>query len=146
MLTGRLKVLEEEGIVHRTTLPPPAGSNVYELTELGRSLELVIVELSRWGASLLGAPLCEDDLRPAWAAVALRSVFDAEAARGSKETYEFRIDGEVFHVRVEKGGVEARQGTAADDPDLVAAGATEALIAIAAGRMRPEEAVAAGSI
>jgi DNA-binding HxlR family transcriptional regulator len=145
LLTGRLKALEEAGIVRRTTLPPPAGSKVYELTELGRSLEPVVVELSRWGSRLLGTPRGKDDLRPAWAAVALRSVFDAEAARGERETYEFRIDGEVFHVRVEKGGVEARQGPAAD-PDLVVAGATEAFIAVAAGRMRPEEAVKAGSI
>ena len=146
LLTGRLKALEEEGILRRATLPPPAGSKVYELTELGRSLEPVIVELSRWGSRLLGTPRGEDDLRPAWAAVALRSVFDATAAPpGSKETYEFRIDGEVFHVRVEGGGVEARQGPAAD-PDLVVAGTTEAFIAVAAGRMGPEEAVRAGSI
>ncbi len=145
LLTGRLKALEEAGIVRRTTLPPPAGSKVYELTELGRSLEPVVVELSRWGSRLLGTPRGEDDLRPAWAAVALRSVFDVEAVRGSKETYEFRIDGEVFHVRVEEGGVEARQGPAAE-PDLVVAGATEAFVVVAASRMGPEEAVEAGSI
>jgi DNA-binding HxlR family transcriptional regulator len=145
LLTARLKVLEVEGIVRRTTLPPPAGSKVYELTELGRALEPVVVELSRWGSRLLGTPRGEDDLRPAWAAVALRSVFDAEAVRGSKDTYEFRIDGEVFHVRVGEGGVEARQGPAAE-PDLVVAGATEAFIAVAAGRTGPEKAVEAGSI
>ena len=93
----------------------------------------------------MGTPRGEDDLRPAWAAVALRSVFDAEAVRGSKETYEFRIDGEVFHVRVEEGRVEAKQGSAVD-PDLVVAGATEAFIAVAAGRVVPEEAVEGGSI
>ncbi len=96
LLTGRLKALEEEGILRRATLPPPAGSKVYELTELGRSLEPVIVELSRWGAGLLGTPHAEDDLRPARAAVALRSAFDAGGARASKEVYEFRIDEEVF--------------------------------------------------
>ena len=145
LLTGRLKALEEEGILRRSTLPPPAGSKVYELTELGRSLETVVVELSRWGSRLLGAPRGEDDLRPAWAAVALRSVFDVEAVGGSKETYEFRIDGEVFHVRLEGGGVEARQGPAAD-PDLVVAGATEAFLAVAAGRVEPGAAVEAGTI
>ena len=145
LLAGRLKALEEDGILRRATLPPPAGSKVYELTELGRSLEPVVVELSRWGSRLLGTPRGEDDLRPAWAAVALRSVFDVEAVRGSKETYEFRIDGEVFHVRVEEGGVEARQGPA-DDPDVVVAGATEAFISVAAGRVDPEAAVEAGSI
>ncbi len=145
LLTARLKALEVEGIVRRTTLPPPAGSRVYELTELGKALEPVVVELSRWGFRLLGTPRGEDDLRPAWAAVALRSAFDAEAVRGSKDTFEFRIDGEVFHVRVGEGGVEARQGPA-DEPDLVVAGATEAFIAVAAGRMGPGEAVEAGSI
>ena len=36
LLTGRLKDLEGYGVVHRVTLPPPAASKVYELTELGR--------------------------------------------------------------------------------------------------------------
>lgn len=145
LLTGRLKALEEDGVLRRAILPPPAGSKVYELTGLGRSLEPVVVELSRWGSGLLGAPRGEDDLRPAWAAVALRSVFDVEAARGPKETYEFRIAGEVFHVRVEGGGAEARQGPASD-PDLVVVGATESFLAVAAGHVGPEEAVGAGSI
>jgi hypothetical protein len=105
----------------------------------------VIVELSRWGSVFLGAPRGEDDLRPAWAAVALRSVFDAGAASSSRETYEFRIEGEVFHVRVEGGGVEARQGPA-PDPDLVIVGDTEAFLAVAAGRVKPEEAVESGAI
>jgi DNA-binding HxlR family transcriptional regulator len=43
LLAARLKKLEGEGIVRRATLPPPAGSNVYELTDLGGSLEPVIV-------------------------------------------------------------------------------------------------------
>jgi DNA-binding HxlR family transcriptional regulator len=73
LLTNRLKTLEGEGIVRRATLPPPAGSNVYELTELGRSLEPVIVALSRWGARLLDAPREDDEMRAGWAAVAMRS-------------------------------------------------------------------------
>ena len=62
LLAGRLKALEGEGIVRRATLPPPAGSNVYELTELGRGLEPVVVALSRWGARLLDAPREDDEL------------------------------------------------------------------------------------
>ncbi len=145
LLTGRLKVLEEAGIVRRATLPPPAGSKVYELTEAGRSLEPVIVELSRWGSRMMGEPSGEEDMRPAWAAVAVRSAFDARTTRGLRETYEFRIDEEVFHVRVEEGEVEARQGRA-DYPDVVVSGVTEAFLAVAAGRVTPEEAVEGGSI
>jgi DNA-binding HxlR family transcriptional regulator len=108
LLANRLKTLEGEGIVRRATLPPPAGSNVYELTELGGSLDPVIVALSRWGARLLDAPREEEDLRAGWAAVAMRSAIGREVAGGRPSTYEFRIDGEAFHVRVRDGEEEWR--------------------------------------
>ncbi len=38
LLTERLKSLEEQGILKRRLLPPPAGSTVYALTPLGWSL------------------------------------------------------------------------------------------------------------
>ena len=145
LLTARLKALEEQGIVRRATLPPPAGSNVYELTGLGRSLEPVIVALSRWGSKLLDAPREEDDLRPAWAVVALRAALEPGAAGRIGEAYEFRIDDEVFHVRIEESGLAARQGPAADAV-LVVSGETEAFLSVAAGRLGLAEAVEAGAI
>ncbi len=145
LLTARLKALEGEGIVRRATLAPPAGSNVYELTELGRGLEPVIAALSRWGAKLLGAPREEDDLRPGWAAVAVRSAVGSEAVSGSPGVYGFRIDGEVFHLRVGDGKVEVRQG-AAPDPDLVVLGETETFLAVTSGRLSPKEAVESGAL
>ena len=147
LLTNRLKALEADGVVRRATLPPPAGSNVYELTELGRSLEPVIVGLSRWGAKLLDAPREEEDLRAGWAAVAMWSVIGPGTAGGRPGAYEFRIDGEAFHVRVRDGEegerVEARQGPA-PDPDLVVVGDAESFLAVASGRLSPEEAVRSG--
>jgi DNA-binding HxlR family transcriptional regulator len=141
LLTNRLKRLEADGIVRRATLPPPAGSNVYELTELGRLLEPVIVALSQWGARLLDTPREDDDLRAGWAAVAMRSTFKPSAMGGHPGTYEFRIDGEAFHLRVgESREVEVRQGSA-PDPDLVVLGDAETFLAVASGRLRPEEAV-----
>ena len=148
MLTGRLKALEEEGIVRRVTLPPPAGSRVYELTELGRALEPVVVELSRWRASLLGAPREEEDLRADWAAVALRSAVNPSVAGERTETYEFRIEGEAFHLRLEGGEAERtelRQGPA-PDPDLAVAGDAGTFLAVTSGRMSLEEAVGSGAL
>jgi DNA-binding HxlR family transcriptional regulator len=146
LLAGRLKRLEAEGIVRRATLPPPAGSNVYELTRLGRSLEPVIVALSRWGARLLDSPRQDDELRAGWAAVAMRSALGGLAAGGRAGTYEFRIDGEAFHLRVGDGAVvEARQGSASD-PDLVVVGDAETFLAVASGRMSPEEAIQSGAL
>jgi DNA-binding HxlR family transcriptional regulator len=149
LLARRLKALEADGIVRRATLPPPAGSNVYELTELGRALEPVVVALSRWGARLLDAPREDDDLRAGWAAMALRSALEEGAAGGRPSTYEFRIDGEAFHMRVGDGeeveGVEAKQGSA-PDPDLVITGEAEGFLAVVSGRLGPEEAVQSGAL
>ena len=145
LLAARLKALEEHGVVRRGTLPPPAGSGVYELTELGRSLEPVVLTLSRWGSRLVEEePREGDDVRPAWAAMALRSLFEPEAG-GPRETYEFRIDGEAFHLRVEGDAVEARQGSA-DAPDVVVSADSGTLLALTAGRMSPEAALGSGKI
>jgi DNA-binding HxlR family transcriptional regulator/putative sterol carrier protein len=145
LLTARLKDLEGSGILRRTTLPPPAGSKVYELTDLGHSLEPVVMALSRWGLKLLDAPRPEEETRPGWAMVALQSSLELEAVHGRKEIYEFRVDGELFHVQVERDGAEVRQGPAAD-PDLIIRGDTEALLSIAAGRLTLAEAIEVGAI
>ena len=145
LLAARLKDLEGYGVVRRATLPPPAASKVYELTEPGRSLEPVITALGRWGLEFLGTPDREDDLRPAWAVVAMRSALKQEAARGLQETYEFRIDEEAFHLRVKDGEVEALQGPAVD-PDLVVRGGTQAFLALVAGQLESAEALESGEI
>jgi DNA-binding HxlR family transcriptional regulator len=148
LLANRLKSLAGEGIVSRGTLPPPAGSSVYELTSLGRSLEPVMVALSRWGAGLMDTPREGEDLRPGWAAVAVRSAMAREATEGSPGSYELRIDGEVFHLRVGDGQVEcvgAWQGSS-PAPDLVVVGESDTFVAVASGRLSPEEAVESGAL
>ncbi len=148
LLANRLKSLAGEGIVRRGTLPPPAGSSVYELTSLGRSLEPVMVELSRWGAGLMDTPREGDDLRPGWAAVAVRSALGQESEGGRPGTYELRIGSEAFHLRVGGGQVEcveAWQGSA-PAPDLVVVGDAETFVAVASGKLSPEEAVGSGAL
>jgi DNA-binding HxlR family transcriptional regulator len=145
LLAARLKRLEGEGIVGRGTLPPPAGSSVYELTGLGKELEPVLVALSRWGARLLEDPGEDDEVRAGWAAVALRSAVPAGSPDGRPGTYGFSIDGEAFHLHVAGEEVEVRQGPA-PDPDLVVQGDTGSLLAVASGRLSPEEAVRSGAL
>jgi DNA-binding HxlR family transcriptional regulator len=145
LLTARLKDLEGYGVVCRATLPPPAASRVYELTDLGRSLEPVVMSLARWGLEFLGASRKEEDRQPAWAMVAVKSVLEAEATVETRESYEFRVDDEVFHVRIEDDKTEVRQGSAAD-PALVVRSDTQTLLAVAAGRAEPAEALASGAI
>lgn len=46
LLGERLKRLEQQRIIKRRTLPPPAGSTVYELTALEQGLETTLLELT----------------------------------------------------------------------------------------------------
>src|SRR5690349_17975279 len=54
VLAARLKKLEESSLIARRTLPPPAASVVYELTESGVALQPVLRELAKFGLPFLG--------------------------------------------------------------------------------------------
>jgi DNA-binding HxlR family transcriptional regulator/putative sterol carrier protein len=145
VLTARLKLLQEEGIVRREKLPPPAASTVYELTELGRELEPAVVELSRWGLHFLGLPRETDRYRFGWLLGGLRVAFNPEKARGLDETYEFRVDGEIFRARVREGELEVGQGPAYE-PDVTITTDLHTFLAIGVGQSDPAKALAEGRV
>src|SRR6478735_12030850 len=66
ILAARLRDLETAGVVAKKTLPPPAASRVYDLTEYGLELKPVMRELALWGARSLGPPTADDELFPGW--------------------------------------------------------------------------------
>jgi DNA-binding HxlR family transcriptional regulator len=118
LLSSRLKELGEAGIVGKRTLPPPAASTVYELTDAGRELEGPVISLARWGARF-GPPVTEEDIfNPQCMALGLRWLFRPEAARHIHATYELRAFGNVVSALVDRGRIEVEVGPA-DDPDLV---------------------------
>jgi DNA-binding HxlR family transcriptional regulator len=113
LLSSRLRELEREEVIARRKLPAPAASVVYELTDSGRRVEPVLLGLARWGMDRLGPPRADDAFRLRWAITAMSTLFDADAATGAKETYEFLIGDEQFHVRVDDGRVDVFDGPAA---------------------------------
>jgi DNA-binding HxlR family transcriptional regulator len=110
ILAARLKDLEGCGVVVKRKLPPPAASQVYELTPYGARLKHVMRELAAWGIQSLGPPK-EDDLAPGWLVGALDTFFAPVAPRGS---FEFRIGGEVASLT----DCEAVAGPL-EDPEVV---------------------------
>jgi hypothetical protein len=141
----RLKELEGEGLLRRATLPPPAGSAVYELTERGRDLEPVLMGLARWGVDLLGSPRPGEAFKPAWAVQAIKATFRPEAARWVRETYEFRVGEDVFHVRVDDGVSEPEYGSAWE-PDLILETDPDTFLALVSGRIEASDAIEAGRL
>jgi DNA-binding HxlR family transcriptional regulator len=119
VLASRLRDLEACGIVAKRTLPPPAASRVYELTDYGRELRTVLRELALWGARSLGPPTVEGELFPGWLENALDIVLAPIAPPGR---FEFRVGEEVAGLV----DGEAHAG-AVEDPDVVIAGDPEGI-------------------
>jgi len=114
ILASRLRDLEAGGVVAKRTLPPPAASRVYDLTEYGRGLRATLRELALWGARSLGPPTAEDELFPGWLENAVDIILAPLAPPGRF----------VFHVGDETASLvdgEARAG-AVEDPDVVVKG------------------------
>jgi DNA-binding HxlR family transcriptional regulator len=117
ILASRLRDLEAAGIVSKRTMPPPAASRVYELTEYGQELRTVVRELALWGARSLGPPTDADELFPGWLENALGTLLAPLAPPGR---FEFRIGDEVASI----SDGEAQPG-AIEDPDVVVEGDPE---------------------
>jgi DNA-binding HxlR family transcriptional regulator len=116
VLAQRLRELEGAGIVVRGKLPPPAGAQVYELTDWGRELEPVLIALGRWGARSpvpAGVGMSVDSHM-----LALKSLFDPDVAGDLDAGYELRLAGDTFRARVGGGELELVRG-ADENPDAI---------------------------
>jgi DNA-binding HxlR family transcriptional regulator len=122
ILASRLRDLERNGVVVRRTLPPPAASKVYELTDYGRELKPAMRELAMWGARSLGPPTAGDELFEGWLSNAMDIVMAPLAPPGR---FEFRagpetaslVDGDVLDGPI-------------DDPDVGVEGEPEGIYAL----------------
>jgi DNA-binding HxlR family transcriptional regulator len=117
VLAQRLRELERAGIVRRRTLPPPAGSRVYELTDWGHGLKPIAIALGAWA---LHSPSFPSDAPVGIDSVilALSTFFDPAGAGDLSARYELRLGEHTFSVRVADQAIEVERG-AADDPDAV---------------------------
>jgi len=127
VLAQRLRQLQEAGVVHQHKLPPPAGSQVYALTDWGAELEPVITHLGRWGSRSPSMPYDADRSIDSLV-LSLRALFDPSAAQGFSATIALRLGENHFRVKVADGLLhltrgEAEQATATleTDPQTLAA-------------------------
>lgn len=152
ILSTRLKELQEAGVVRR--VPLARCGIVYELTELGRGLEDVVLALGRWGFQSMSDPAEGDVVTRDSMTIAFRTAFRPDVAVEHPATrYEVRIGEIVLLLDVSGASLAVteavtRDSTPADvhrEPDL-ALTTGPGLRTIISGETSPDAALREGTV
>jgi DNA-binding HxlR family transcriptional regulator len=103
VLAARLKEMEQDSLITRRRLPPPAAAAVYELTLRGHSLLAALTALADWGTADLAAPRPTDALRAHWSALPLMRLL-SELAAPHEGVVNVRLGEGSFHIVIAPAG------------------------------------------
>ena len=146
LLTERLKDLEENGVISRRVLPPPAGSTVYALTAVGGALKESLLELGKWGRQFIPASLEGlHVLHVGSYALTPQTFFRPELARGLNKTYARHIGDEIQQVRIADEQISVQQGEPAH-ADVALYATVEIYLGLLLGEIALDAALAGGLI
>jgi DNA-binding HxlR family transcriptional regulator len=131
VLTQRLEGLEAAGVLIRRRLPPPAATQVYELTPWGYEAEPIFQVLGRWAAR---SPTHDPSLPLSAASLILsfRTMFEPGRAGDWEATIGLKLGSESFRIRIGGGGIEAGRGSV-EGAQLILAGSAPAVAGIVYG-------------
>lgn len=110
LLSKRLKELEGHGLIEKRRHRGPGRAWLYELTELGRELQPVVLALGRFGQRYLTAPGPEDHVCLRWLMVSMHRRYQGGLGKmaieftAGPDTFAIQIDGE--HIEVRDGGLD----------------------------------------
>lgn len=142
VLTERLTRLEELGVLIRRKLPPPAASQVYELTEWGYMAEPFMQELGRWSVR---SPLHDPTLplTSVSAMLSLRTMLDPAKAAGLAARVGFDFGADRFIVELAHGKLAIRRAEDLAGADaLFRAPVAGAILPLFYGKRDPDEVAA----
>jgi len=142
VLTQRLEELEARGVLVRKRLPPPASTQIYELTPWGYEAEIIVREMGRWAAR---SPLHDSTLRISAVSVllSLRTMLSRERARGIDAVIGFRFGEESYRGHLTADGITYARGEG-DDAKVIFSGEPTALAAAVHGGVPFTDLEAAG--
>lgn len=132
LLTQRLTQLVADGLVVRNEAPKRSKSVEYRLTDAGRSLERVILEMIRWGSQWMLAGPDGDQVDPRWAPLALRALLEGQPSR--RGCIHLDVDGVEVTVASSRRGRRVTAGHQGRPAATVAA-SLPVVLAIAADAM-----------
>ena len=128
VLTQRLEELEATSILIRRRLPPPAASQIYELTQWGRESEILFQVLGRWASR---SPTMQPGMPMSNVSVilSLRTMIDRDRIGDLNATIGLRFGEEEFRLILKNGDFTAERGEAAGT-DAILSGDRNALAAV----------------
>lgn len=138
VLTERLEGLDRAGVVQRRQLPPPAASQIYELTTWGYSADKTVMELGRWAA-------CSPDHDPtlplsaASLMMSFRTMFDPARANGLAVCGHFCIGQERFVVTVSDQSLRVERGERGHADFSILAPGAAVIAALVYGKVEPHD-------
>ncbi|WP_280363658.1 winged helix-turn-helix transcriptional regulator [Nocardia wallacei] len=120
LLAARVQQLEREGLIVREQLPPPAASQVYELSAAGRELAQALVPLAMWGLRhRFDEPRqATEHYRAEWTLVFVAALIDPAAVAGVRSVVQFRLEDSAAALIIDNGRVRVAAGEM-DSPDLL---------------------------
>ncbi|TYK51574.1 transcriptional regulator [Actinomadura decatromicini] len=146
LLSERLRVLTEQGIIEALPVEGDGRGKQYRLTATGQHLRAPLLMLSRWGMNFLSEDDAENGAaRGAWGFLAVQAMIHGRPAPSIDESYEFRVDDEVFHIRVQDEEATAHHGPA-NAPAIVVSTDARTFVRIGAELLSPFDAVATGRL
>lgn len=131
VLTQRLEELEAASVLVRRRLPPPAASQIYELTDWGRESEILFQVLGRWACR---SPTMEPGMPMSNVSVILsmRTMIDRSRIGDLDATIGMRFGEEEFLGILKDGDFTIGRGEAAG-ADAIFSGDQNALAAVVYG-------------
>lgn len=145
-LSDRLRHLVQSGLAD---VGPTAGDGrgkLYRLTQRGEELREPLLDLAKWGMrSLTSEDVATGVSRAAWGFLAVQAMLRPNRVPQVNESYQFRVDDNVFHIAVHDGQVDSREGTATH-PALTITADAATFISIGAQLLTPADAVLSGKI
>jgi DNA-binding HxlR family transcriptional regulator len=144
VLTQRLEGLEASGLVVRRRLPPPASTQVYELTPWGYEAEPIVQHLGRWAAR---SPAHDPTLPLSATSIMLsfRTMFDPGRAESFTARLGFCLGAETFVGEIDDGRARFVRGDPAG-ADALFAGTATALAAAVYGGQPLDQLAAEGAL
>ena len=133
LLTERLRVLEDQGLVARRELPPPAARTVYGATAAARGVVPVLRALARFGSDRMGPPEGEE-VRPPMAGFGLVASFHHPDPAAPRQHSRLVLDGEPFDLVTEGEHLSARHRPD-ERPDLLITGPAAAVVTARQGHV-----------